>query len=93
VLILGASAGVVAGLGAERAAIDQLGFAGADSVLVKRRLGQIPMDFFEVFETEFVGAVGTVPHTRFLHQKPSQTGRRLDRQSFNKPEALCGYNP
>ena len=57
----------MAGLGAERAAGDDRRLAGGDGVLVERRLGQIPVDRGEIFEAEFVGAVGAVPHTRFLH--------------------------
>ena len=35
----------------------------------------------EIFETEFVGAVGPVPHTRFLHANSSPTGGPLYRRS------------
>ena len=85
VLVLGRTAGVVAGLGAERAAFDERGFAGGDGMLVKRRLGQVPVDRGELFEAEFVGAIGAVPHTRFLHAKSSQTGGPLAANSSAGP--------
>jgi hypothetical protein len=67
---------VVAGLGAKRAARDQLSFADRQGVLVERRLGQIPMHGAKIFEAEFVRAVGAVPYTRFLHARsPKQMGR------------------
>ncbi len=68
VLVLRAAAGVMAGLRAERAAGNDCALTRTNSVLVERRLGQIPIYFGEIFKTEFVGAVGTVPHTRFLHE-------------------------
>ena len=79
VLVLRRAAGVVAGLGAERAAFDQRGFAGRDRMLVERRFGQIPVDRGEVLKAEFVGAIGTVPHTRFLHANSSPTRGPLRR--------------
>ena len=36
------------------------------------------MDRGEVFKAELIGAIGTVPHTRFLHAKSSQTGPHPD---------------
>jgi hypothetical protein len=42
-------------------------------MLIERRFGQIPVNGGELFETEFVGAIGAVPHTRFLHAMSSQT--------------------
>ena len=72
VLVLRAAAGVVTGLGAERAAFDQRGFASGDGVLVERGFGEVPVDRGEIFEAEFVGAMSAVPHTRFLHAKSSQ---------------------
>ena len=68
VLVLGRAAGVVAGLGAERAAVHERAFAVADGVLDQKSVGQIPVDAGEIFEAEFVGAVGAVPATRFLHR-------------------------
>ena len=44
VLVLGRAAGVMAGLGAERAAGDDRRLAVADRVLVERRVGQVPVD-------------------------------------------------
>src|SRR6266851_934915 len=43
-LVLGATAGVDAGFSAQRATLHQLGFVVGERVLVKRRLGQVPMD-------------------------------------------------
>ena len=67
VLVLGAAAGMHAGLGAERAAVDEGAFAVGDGVLDQSGVGQIPVDAGEIFEAEFVGAVGAVSQTRFLH--------------------------
>ncbi len=67
VLVLRRTAGVMAGLGAERAAGDDGRLAVADRVLVERGCGEVPMDRFEVLQAEFVGAVGTVPYARLLH--------------------------
>src|SRR5215469_3458165 len=69
VFILGAAAGVGARLGTEGAALHQRAFAASDRVLHQNGVGQIPMNAGEIFETEFVGAVGAVPHARF-HLKP-----------------------
>src|SRR5215813_1223642 len=41
-LVLGAAAGVDAGFGAQRAALDQMGFAVGKRMFVKRSFGQIP---------------------------------------------------
>ena len=38
-----------------------------DWLLVERGLGQIPVYRLEPCEAEFVGAMGAVAHTRFLH--------------------------
>ena len=59
----------MAGLGAERAAGDDGGFAVADRVLVKRRLGEVPVNRAEILETEFVGAESGVAQTGFFHGK------------------------
>ena len=74
ILVLRRAAGVMAGLGTERAARDDRAFARCDGMLVESRFGQIPVNGGELFETEFVGAIGAVPHTRFLHAMSSQTG-------------------
>src|SRR5262249_42713126 len=81
-LVLGAAAGMHSGLGGERAALHDLRLAARDRVLVERRLAQIPMDRLETLEPEFVGAVGAVPHSRFLHGTPpyDATAGRLDAQ-------------
>ncbi len=57
----------MAGFGAKRAAGDDRRLAVADGKFVERGFGQIPVHAGEVFEAEFVGAVGAVPHTRLLH--------------------------
>ena len=74
-LILRATAGVMAGLGAKRAACDQRRFARRDRVLIKCRLGQVPAYLGQIFEAEFVGAIGAVPYTLLLHANSSQLGR------------------
>jgi hypothetical protein len=66
----------MSGEGAKRATRDNRSLAGADRVLVQRRFSQIPMDRGQIFEAELIGAASAVPHTRFLHAKSSQTGRR-----------------
>jgi hypothetical protein len=58
---------MVAGFRAERAALDDRGLAGGDGMLVERRDVQIPVDRSQVLEPEFVGALGAVPQSRFLH--------------------------
>ena len=91
VLVLGRATGVMAGLGAERAAVDQRGFLVGQRVLIERRLGQIPMNGCEVFQAEFVGAIGTVPHTSFLHQiSPTQAGL-FNSRSLDEPSGPHGY--
>src|SRR5580704_13764304 len=57
----------MAGFGAERAALHQCAFAVGDGVLDQHGVGQVPVDAGEIFKAEFVGAVGAVPRTRFLH--------------------------
>ena len=56
-----------AGLGAERATLDDRTFLVGDRVFVKRRLGQVPVNRGEIFETKFVGAMGAITQTCFLH--------------------------
>ena len=72
-LVLGAAAGVDAGLGADRPALDEGGLAAGDGVLVELRRIQIPVDRSEVLKAEFVSAVGAVPQTRFLHESLHST--------------------
>src|SRR4029078_6314411 len=62
------AAGVVAGLGAERAAIDYFGFAVPDRVFVKRGRAQIPMQRRNAGKSEFVGAVSAVTRARLVHE-------------------------
>ena len=57
-----------AGLGAKRAAVNDGAFAVGDRVLVKRRLRQVPVNGREIFETEFVGAMGAVSQSCFVHE-------------------------
>jgi hypothetical protein len=56
-----------AGLGTERAALDDGAFPVGDGVLVERRLQQVPMDRRQFREAEFVSAVSAVPRPCFLH--------------------------
>ena len=79
VLVLRRAAGVVAGLGAERAAGDDGRLAVADRVLVERRVGQVPVDRSEVLEAELVGAIGGVAQTGFFHGNSSSRVRPLSR--------------
>ena len=67
VLVLRRTAGVVAGLRAKRAAGDDRGLLGRNGMLIERGLEQIPVDRGKLLETEFIGPVSAVPHTRFLH--------------------------
>ncbi len=69
VLVLGAAACVVTGLGAERPTCHDRSFTRRNGVLVEQRLGQVPVDCGEIFEAKFVSAIGTVPHTLLLHAK------------------------
>ena len=73
VLVLGRATGMHAGLRADRAALDQRRLPCCDGMLVERRRGQIPMHRAQPLEAEFIGAVGAVPQTRFLHESPSTT--------------------
>ena len=66
-LVLGRSAGVMAGFGAQRAAVDDGSLAVADSVFVQRRRGQIPVYAGEILEAELIRPVGGISETRFLH--------------------------
>src|SRR6185295_7949653 len=75
VLVLRAAAGVVTGLRAECATRDDRSFTRGDGMLVEQRLGQVPVDCGEIFETEFVSAISAVPHTLLLHANSSQLSR------------------
>jgi hypothetical protein len=57
-----------AGLRAQRATLDDGGFPGCDRMLVKQRRGKIPMDRGQILEAKFVGAMGAIAQTRFLHE-------------------------
>src|SRR5262249_41009417 len=67
-LVLGAAAGMHAGLGGKGAALHHLRFAPGNGVLVERGLAEIPVDRLESLEAEFVGAMGAVPEPRFFHR-------------------------
>src|SRR5262249_28844651 len=73
-LVLPAAAGMHAGLGGERAALHDLRLAIGDGMLVKRGLGQVPVDRLETREAELVGAMGAVAQTRFFHRTSSEYG-------------------
>ena len=68
VFVLRAAAGVDAGLGAERAALNERAFAGGDGMFVECGFSQVPMNRSQALEAEFVGAEFVVPQTRFLHR-------------------------
>src|SRR6516225_142970 len=70
VFVLRAAAGMDAGLGAEGAALHERAFTISDRVLHQNGVGQIPMSAGEILETELIGAIRAVPHTRFYHLKP-----------------------
>src|ERR1700731_410000 len=68
----------MAGLGAERAAVDERALTVGDGVLDEPGVGQIPVDAGEIFKAEFVGAVGAVLPTRFLHLSLRLLARSYD---------------
>src|SRR5215472_8484631 len=70
VFVLRAAAGMDAGLGAEGAALHERAFTISHRVLHQNGVGQIPMSAGEILETELIGAIRAVPHTRFYHLKP-----------------------
>jgi hypothetical protein len=72
-LVLGRAAGVDAGLGAERAALDDMTFPGGDRVFVELLGGQIPVDAGQILQAEPVRAMRTVPKTRLFHARPPPT--------------------
>src|SRR5205814_762005 len=77
VLILRRPAGVDAGLRADRAALHEGGLAGGERVFVESGDVQVPAHRGEIIEAEFVGAIGAVARTRFLHEDlPLPSGRR-----------------
>src|SRR5215467_645851 len=59
-LVLGAATGVDAGFGAKCPALNQISFAVRKRMLVKRRLGQIPVDSSKTRKPKPVGAMGAV---------------------------------
>ena len=66
-LVFRRTAGVHAGLGAERAAFDHVAFLGVERVFVKLLGGEVPMHPRQILQAEFVGAVGAIPKTRLVH--------------------------
>ena len=66
-LVLRRAAGVGTGLGAQRAFRGDNGLAAAKREFIKRGRAVIPVNLAEIFETEFVGAEGTVVHARLFH--------------------------
>jgi hypothetical protein len=56
------------GLGAKRAAVNDGAFAVSDRVFIKRGLREVPMDARQTFETKFLGAVGAVSQSCFVHE-------------------------
>ena len=74
-LVLGRSAGMGAGFRAQRPAVNDRGFVPDDGALVEERRGVIPVHRREVLEAKSVGAVGAVPQTRFLHERPPRRSR------------------
>src|SRR5580704_1008870 len=52
-----------------------MSLAVCQRVLAKRRLGKIPMNCRQILEAEFIGAMGAVPKTCFLHEYPPKTQR------------------
>src|SRR5262249_33459289 len=75
-LVLGAAAGVDSGLRAQRSALDDLGLAVGQGVLVKGRFRQVPVSCSKAGKAKFVGAVRAVSQTYFLHGASPQTVRR-----------------
>ena len=66
-----------AGLGAERAALDDMALVGGERVFVELLGGQIPVDRGQILQAELVRAMGAVPKTRFFHARPPhQSGSR-----------------
>ncbi len=66
-LVLRRAAGVSAGLRAQRAFRGDDGLAVAKREFVKRGRAVIPVNLTEIFETESIGAKGTVVHARLFH--------------------------
>ena len=69
-LVLGAAAGVDAGLGAQRAPLHDVAFMIGERMLVKRGLGQVPVDRGKAGKSKFVGAMGAVAQPCLLHGTP-----------------------
>ena len=67
--VFGAAAGMGAGLGAERPALDDEAFAVGNRMFDQGAVGQIPVDRCEVFQAELSGAMRAIPQTGFLHSR------------------------
>ena len=93
VLVLRRAAGVMAGEGRQGAALDDGRFLGGNRMLVQRGLGQIPVNLGEIFQTEFVRAIGTVAHTSLNHQKSSHSGRLFTACPSTSRQAPHGRRP
>src|SRR5262249_25917071 len=92
VLVLGRAAGVDSGLRTDRSALHDRGFLGRDRMFVELWSVEIPMDCSKLFETEFIGAMGTVPYTRLPHENLHWCARRPP----DSPQAPClkhGWEP
>src|SRR5216683_3360184 len=63
------------GLGAEGSPLHELSFSVCQRVLAERRLGKIPMNCRQILKAKFIGAMGAVPKTCFLHEYPPKTLR------------------
>src|SRR5581483_9726407 len=57
VIVFGRAAGVMAGEGAERAALNEAAFAMADGMFDQMGVGQIPVNAGETLKAEFIGTV------------------------------------
>ena len=57
-----------AGFRGQRAFGGDRRFAGSNRELVERGRAEVPLHLVEFFETEFVGAEGTVVHARLFHE-------------------------
>src|SRR6478672_332468 len=90
-IILRAATGVMGGFGATRTAGDQRRFSRGDGVLIECRLRQVPAYLCQIFEAEFVGAVGTVPDTLLLHAIPPNR-RAASSQSLRAVRPYAAIN-
>ncbi len=94
-LVLRRAAGVDAGVRDERSPVGEVGLAGRDRMLVEARRRDVPMHGLQAFQAEFVGAVRAVPHTAFLHGRPSDCApvRRSTGASLFPPQHRGSFGP